>query len=283
LKPKEGNIMAHWIIQKTMESVLKNQYNNSLVEALDRQNKEYTVVEFNINQRDFPHIDNKAVFSYGSIQFNSYIRNSRELNYYPGYINTSKHYEFIHFASYYGRSLLLNNDYKILTFGDVLASGLDNIFIKPAQKHKQFTGFVLNQDNREMEISRLFENVRGQQNVVELHDLVVISSPKKILEEYRCVLGNGEFITGCQYHWDYTLPQYVPVPDDVKQAAIHIATHTWQPDPVFVADFCRLEDGQIKLIELNALSTSGLYHCELDKIIQITDKKMDQLFLDLWN
>ena len=46
-----------------------------------------------------------------------------------------------------------------------------------------------------------------------------------------------------------------------------IAKLDWQPDIVYTCDIALLENGDVKVIELNSFSCAGLYACNIEDIL----------------
>ena len=198
---------------------------------------------------------------------------------------------------------LLNEDYVMLPYGDLrkrkdwlfenFGTEYDHIFMRPDIGSKSFPGGTF--DNQ-----FFFSWLNGIDEHVQPHDLVVISSPKKIETEWRFFVRPGEVITGSIYKCEWqsnwtrvsetageeyrdhkgrstltyaleTVLQSGEVVDTGKRAwdfTKMISEIEWPGrDPVFVVDVAQVEGGEFKLIEFNAASCSGLYACDPDKIV----------------
>ena len=46
----------------------------------------------------------------------------------------------------------------------------------------------------------------------------------------------------------------------------------FRPDPVFVIDICKADDGNFYLLEIGSFSCAGLYACNLEKIVSAVSK-----------
>ncbi|HEY9805614.1 MAG TPA: hypothetical protein V6D04_03550, partial [Candidatus Obscuribacterales bacterium] len=66
-------------------------------------------------------------------------------------------------------------------------------------------------------------------------------------------------------------------PDEVMRLAEAIAGCGWQPDPIWVLDLC-WSQGSPYLLEINFLSCSAFYHCNLAPIVQ----EASRIAQDLW-
>lgn len=135
-----------------------------------------------------------------------------------------------------------------------------DIFVKPAEDIKAFTGLVLqNGENLEIALHREFGKIVS----IPSSCLVSISEAVDIQEEYRVVVVDGEPVTGSLYDNGNFSPI---VPDDIFETARQV-DEVWKPAPVYVVDICKTLDGN-KVVEYNQFSTSAMYACDQDKIIE---------------
>jgi hypothetical protein len=138
--------------------------------------------------------------------------------------------------------------------------GVDRtIFIRPDGGSKSFTGQLFHKET----FIKDLDNLRRPPE-----EIVVVSGPKDIDEEYRLVVGNGKYITGGQYKSKGKL-QKAPessVPQEAIDIAI-VAANLYKPDPVYVIDIGMTYQGA-KIVEINSFSCSGLYWCNLEKIVE---------------
>jgi hypothetical protein len=104
---------------------------------------------------------------------------------------------------------------------------------------------------------------------VNPENLVVVSSPKNIINEWRLVISQGEIIAASQYR-DKFGKKYISGADDkVLDYAKNVLIETcFEPDPVWVLDICEKEDGSLKIVEIGIFSCAGLYACDMSKIVE---------------
>jgi hypothetical protein len=95
----------------------------------------------------------------------------------------------------------------------------------------------------------------------------MISPPKKINKEFRVIVGNGEIIDYSQYMEENEVNICHKIDEGALKLSLEISKLEWQPDSVYICDIS-LSDGEYKLIEINAFSTSGLYEYNLKKVIR---------------
>lgn len=137
-------------------------------------------------------------------------------------------------------------------------SSVQELFIKPDSGNKVFTGFtVLNDAN-------FLDNVEDQLKVfkIEPEEMCVVCSSQTIeATEWRFWIAERKIIAYTPYSWDDE-PELQEPPQIVMDLAIQMTENKWQPDYAYVADFC-IVNGQSKLIEINAASTSGIYNANI--------------------
>jgi hypothetical protein len=115
---------------------------------------------------------------------------------------------------------------------------------------------------------------------LNLHpELLVISSPvKKVDWEWRFVVTGNTIVAGSQY---------LPIETNVtSNAAIEYLQSilnelTWCPDDIYTVDVC-FANGSYHVLELNSLSCSNLYQCDLAAVVETVSKLAINEY-DYWN
>lgn len=217
----------------------------------------------------FPDIDNPPsglldpVVVYGTVQFCKQIEKVAGRQWCPGlYFNQNvKH--FSRYAPHYAGSML-NDDYYILPLGEVwwrIEHTMEGpVFIKPESGLKEFTGQVVN-DLYELDRMSLH-------HTLDAETLCVLASVKEIKAEFRYVIVNKEVITGSEYRWDNVLDVRRDTHPVCDHLANIVALNDWQPDTAYVVDVALMPDDTARIVELNALSSSGFYACDTHKIVK---------------
>lgn len=162
------------------------------------------------------------------------------------------------------KDLVLNFKHKIITYDDFLLNRSNfkgDIFVKPAENLKAFTGLVITDNDNE--IADAHFRKFGKWIPLAKDCKIIISSAVDISKEYRFVIVDGVPITGAFYN---ETDSSLDVPDSVWETAKEIAS-LWQPADVFVADIAETSEGN-KLVEYNQFSTSAMYACNQEKIVQ---------------
>jgi hypothetical protein len=116
------------------------------------------------------------------------------------------------------------------------------LFIRPDSALKPFTAKVFSTD--------LFEkDWEWVKEFTEPESLIVVSSPKNILGEWRFVVSGTEVVTGSQYQLNKKFDMAPTYPEEAKILAQEIAK-IYQPDPMFVMDICLGADQNITFWKL---------------------------------
>lgn len=163
---------------------------------------------------------------------------------------------------------LLNPTCIMLPYANILHSKYmiesifgEHIFIKPNSPWKPFTGFDVKIEHLDWEF-----NSFSQLEKIARSELVIISDYKQIDNtEFRFWCINEEIITCAPYSWHNELK---PIPPEafsfVEDVLNDIYEHT---SDGIVIDIVNTPDG-FKVVELNAISTSGWYHgMDVEKLL----------------
>jgi hypothetical protein len=204
----------------------------------------------------------------------------------PGaYFNKEK-LKYSNYSSIFGR-LMLNDDYYMLPYGEIkrrmnedLEEGLlppnfknKKLFLRPDVVIKSFAGRVFEFDTMEDDVNQL-----SQYEKISDFELCVISSPKKIIGEYRHVVCNNEIVGQSQYQRDGKLDIQIDVEPECQKLVKYIINNYEQPDNVYVVDTALTEDGS-RIVEFNSFSCSGLYAMDTMSIV----RNVSQAAIDEYN
>ena len=115
---------------------------------------------------------------------------------------------------------------------------------------------------------------------VNPNEMMVVSKAYADIEkEWRFFVSGDEIVTGSLYHShgmlefkDYDEKDRKDAEVFAKQMAELIHKNKPDMDGIYVLDVCKV-DGKYKIMELNAASCSGFYHCDVGKIVD----KMNEL------
>ena len=133
----------------------------------------------------------------------------------------------------------------------------DRLFVKPDSGFKTFTGFPTNREQWDKDIELL--------NFVNENSIVLISSYKEIVYEWRFWIIGGELITYSPYSWE---GQEEKEPENFIIETAKLIAGRVKHLKNFTLDLC-IEKGNIypKVVEINCVNTSGVYNCDLNKLI----------------
>lgn len=163
-------------------------------------------------------------------------------------------------------------------FYSIVPSENDSIFMRPSTgfKNGPISGGIFDYRSFKEYISFFEEALQDD-------DYVLVDKVKHINYEWRTIISNKKCIAGCQYK-SYDIESgflgFDPspyCPDRVIRKAEEIANAVkWSPDPMYVMDIVE-NDGELFVMELNALSTSGWYDCDVGTIIDEIIKRIEEL------
>src|SRR5262249_12958387 len=108
--------------------------------------------------------------------------------------------------------------------------------------------------------------------------LVVVSSPKKLVAEWRFVIVNQQVVSGCEYKRNNSFNPQPGYDADAFDLANVVASAGNQPDPVWIVDICQNDRGEYALLEIGGFSFSDLYCCDKAVIANA----VSDVAVDLW-
>ena len=201
-----------------------------------------------------------------SLQSAAYIL-KHKLPCYNGVFYNEKFLYYNVYSQYVPKSYLLNSKYIILPWNmlvdrinDIISLFGENIFIRPNSPNKPFTGFAKTGKDE-----LLFEiNALTQTDNVYPHELCIVAPAKEVPDiEWRFWLVDEKVSTYAPYSWNElalknAIENNIKPPQKMIEAAGKLARGLVEHDNAIVADFIMLDDHP-KVVELNAVSTSGWY------------------------
>ncbi|MEN1680944.1 MAG: ATP-grasp domain-containing protein [Planctomycetota bacterium] len=229
-------------------------------------------------RRLFP--PDQCVVFHGSIGLASQL--SEEPPWSPTVFCTWAHYDC---RFYYPRlaKYLLNSDYVLLPFGELWRKrdfifetvGKDSkVFVRPDSVRKSFTGQPCHRASFEGDLELMgFYDVPPEA-------LVLLSSPKEIVSEWRFVIAEKEVVAGCRYKHHGELASDPETPTGAQRLAEDVASQEFQPDSVWVADICETGDGDYHLLEIGSVTCSDLYACDKGQVVQAVSNVAARVYAD---
>lgn len=215
---------------------------------------------FSESQKVITDLNRRDVIFFGTINMANWCRKKTKwlgVWFDPDEFNCSKYY--CRFGEY-----LINSDYLFMPLSEFLRRSTeffdyfgDEIFIRPNSGTKSFTGNILTRNKIENEIKSLSR--------VPLDDqMVVLSSKKEIGQEYRLFVFDNKIVAYSQYHENGCLLTLPEVPPSVMSYAESIVNHVDFGN--YVLDIGVMGD-RIGVVELNSVTCSGMYDCDVGVII----------------
>ena len=137
----------------------------------------------------------------------------------------------------------------------------DEIFIRPNSNDKVFSGTIISKKSFNYWYSYISHDV-------SLNELVLVSAPQSIQQEYRFIVKDTKVVTGSTYKDGQILPSLDTFPLEASIFAEHIATSNclFNPHPMYVMDIAKV-DGYYNLLEIGSINAAGLYGCDLRKFV----------------
>ncbi len=249
----------YWVIQ---DNFYKETEYDRMVELLERANISHTFVKV----VPFSHelitdcMPTGNVFVVGATTM---IKIAREHGWIPGAF-FNENFDFRVWQQHYGNHLL-NHDAEVFKFGEIPLDRMPEMFfIRPCKDSKTFTGYVAEKstfnDWRESVL-----NIEGYSTLTNETE-VIVSSPKKILREYRFFVVDKKIVTQSLYKIGNTPHSDANVDEDIIQYAQQMID-IWVPDRAFVIDIAMTDEGN-KIVEINCFNSSGFYACDAYKIVE---------------
>jgi hypothetical protein len=268
-----------WIVEK---NIFDEDCVNRLEQEIISNNDELYHVEYIPFERgdysDLP-LDERCIF-YGSLNLAKQFQNQHPS---VNVFCTLPNYKCSKYYAYLGK-WLLNADYTLLPFAELFRRedelydvfGQDDaVFIRPDDGDKKFTGQIVYKENF---VEQCTEFQMKEKRLKE-YDLVLVSSPKNILREWRLVICNSWIIAGSLYHDTTMNLDYMGYPQEVEDLAKDIIfAANYKPDEVYVMDFCETQSGKFYLLEIGGFSCAGLYECDMGDIVREVSYAVDFLF-----
>ncbi len=199
---------------------------------------------------------------YGSVQMTARLS---KMNYKPGVFYQEDWFDP---RSWLGkRSDLLNEEAKEISVAELRLKWVDEPMWVKSVKAKQVTGMVIEPEKEDKD-TWLIEH-----SDLDGNDILVIAPALNIATECRFFVVKGEVVTGSTYRWlgcrTIRHPIDLPMWDFVRGAV-----KEWLPHDTIVIDACQLKNGKFKIIEFNAINSSGFYNCDVGAIVD----KLEQVW-----
>lgn len=260
---------VHWLIE---EGPFEDDIDIFIAEIKKQGHNLQTIQYCPFESKNYRNLypEDACVIFYGSINLARQLQ--RQTPWIPGPIVNFDNYKCSTYYAHWG-SYLLNNEYTMLPYAELFRKRHDlykilgqkenelNLFIRPDDGCKSFGGHVISEKDFKIKGGPVGEYAKPE-------TLIIASSPKTIQYEWRVVICDKKAISACQYKLYDKLNIDKKVPNKVYDKANEIASSEWQPDRMYVLDICSIDSGELKLIEANSFSCSGLYCCDPENIVK---------------
>lgn len=195
--------------------------------------------------------------------------NKQEIEYEIFY--DSEQFKYSKYYCLIPKEFRLNDNFIMLNF-NILLENIEKIikdfkdnsfFLRPNSCKKTFTGLVINKENYLFELSFL-KNNRGIEN-----DIVCLADKKNIKSEYRFFVCENKIISNATYMIDGEINEDKSIYNNSEDLLSFVKKFIAKFDYIdtYVVDVAETPDG-FKIIELNAVSTSGFYNSDIKNIIK---------------
>lgn len=249
----------HWIIQKNLYNENRR---GDLLNCLSRLDIPFLEVNVNNNQIDIeiPADNTLAIITNGSIMLSNI---AIERNWTPGsFLNNN--YSYSVWSEYYN-DLLLNKNAIISKLQDANVT-TDNVFVRPILDNKSFNGTLFTKE----------DFLKFQKDSISLKSgspkpdiKILVSQPKKIGQEHRHYIVDGEIITSSRYKLS-GMPNFSEGANEEVLKVVKKAISIWQPSRAFVLD-PYISGNEIGIVEIGCICHAGLYESNLMKLVNALD------------
>lgn len=192
---------------------------------------------------------------------------SKRKGWYPGsFLN--ENFDFKVWSKNWGKELF-NYNSDICSFKEVSDCfrefDSNELFIRPVHDSKSINGKVYSLFEYNELLDRLYRGGSGIYTSLTLDTEMVVALPDQIFQEFRFFILDGQILTASQYKQNNKAYQSVLIDKDVSEYCQKMVDK-WQPARAFVIDIWRGYDG-LKIGEVNNFNSSGLYYCDVQKIV----------------
>lgn len=246
-----------WIVQKDVHA--KNPHYD-LVEVLERLSIPFLLVDVYHHDIDQTIDNNLPIITNGSIMLSQIAVNK---GWSPGSL-FNDNFSYKKWSKYY-QSFLLNRDAVVSTLKEATVSS-DFVFARPILDNKIFNGQVFSKEDF---LSFQQKSIAGDKSFPRSDIEILLSPPKKIGQEHRHYIVDGEIVSSSRYKFSGT-PNFKEGCDDHILEVVQHAISLWQPARAFVMD-TYISGNEVGIVEIGCICHAGMYHADLMKIVSALD------------
>jgi hypothetical protein len=270
----------HWVIQ---DNLYKERGIEEMIETLDRLDIPYSLVKVVPFVGDMePPLEDLTgpIICFGSYGMRHH---AKRMGWKPGVFDLDAVGYDVQ-KEIFGDAML-NSDLVICDFKHVPAlMPSDPVFIRPVADSKDFAGGIMDRDNIEEWVRMVCVIGEDFGDKLEPTTKVMMSSVKNIVQEARFWIVDGTVVTQSYYKFGNIVRYSNNVDQDlIREAGRLVCNHPMTirrdingktlPNPLdrlpqaYVLDLARLENGDIKIVELNTINAAGLYDADVNKLV----------------
>lgn len=255
-----------WII----ENFVKEKSYTNLANEVKKQNYDIYVINGDYKNSDLDFVlENSPVIFNGSIEMSKIVKTKLlEKGCYPISYNSFENYLCSAYYPYFEK-FLFNDDYIFLPLESLNRRvwefygqfGKESMmFVRPDSGEKTFKAELVDLNDW----NGFYEDVKQFSK-----DLVVVSSPKNIVGEWRFVVTKDKEILGVSsYKYQGLITRVPSAPKGATELVQEILNVEYFPNCVFCVDICQDTDGKFWMMELTSFSSAGLYECKMENIVK---------------
>lgn len=166
-------------------------------------------------------------------------------------------YRYSYYSGLIDSDYLMNPVYDIVKVKDLSITG--GKFVKSDSGEKLLSGEVMDDSNFKDRVE-----FYKMDRLRDMDDLIVCDV-KDICREWRLVICHGEVIDMTLYASTFISDKIKEADDGAADLAVKVA-EGMDFDDIYVMDIGQKNDGELKVIELNCIHTSGFYDMDYAKV-----------------
>mgnify|MGYP000322976512 CR=1 FL=1 len=250
----------HWILQDNLFNEAAYQVLRETLERFGISHSVHKVIPFVGELVDDVPVNHQNIICMGSYSLRHLAKRN---GWNPGVFDLEP-YDFTvqlkHWSSH-----MLNADAKVVKFMDIDFGQHEELFLRPIEDSKVFSGGVFTKEDTYDWIHKVVNLGENYGNSLTKNTLVQVCSLKPIYVEARFWVIQGKIITASIYKRG----SRVIYTDDVPECYfdyVRDRIDEWQPHEAFVIDVADTPDG-MKIVEINTINSAGFYAANIPKLV----------------
>lgn len=267
---------THWIV----ENITHESSYDEIIKEIKNQGYPLKTLMKGYKHSDLDEFRNNdaPVIFLGSIEITEIVKKQLSNNY-PLTYCTPENYLCSKYMSYFGK-YLFNDKYAMVSLSELQRQkffyygtfGKEAlIFMRPDSGLKPFQAKLVDI----LDFDRFVTEEEQQK-----HQLVVVSTPKTIVGEWRFVVTNKkEIIAMSTYRFQGQITKIPSAPIEATELVKELLEVGYYPDSIFCIDICQAGDSKFYLLEINSFSSAGMYACKKDILVKRVSEIVEQEWL----